>query len=121
MDLLNFLLAQATQPVPPAGPAPGGTDAFLRLWLPIILVAVAFWWFSSRTQRRERDKYQQMLNSLKRNDRVQTIGGILGTVVDVRDNEVTIKIDEAANVKLRVVRGAIKEIHRDATAEPPKA
>ena len=51
-----------------------------------------------------------MLDNLKRNDRVQTIGGILGTVVDVKDQEVSLKVDENNNVKMKFNRAAIKEV-----------
>ena len=58
-----------------------------------------------------------MLDALKKNDRVQTIGGVLGTVVDVRDNEVLVKVDETNNVKIRFNRTAIKEVLQDAAVE----
>jgi preprotein translocase subunit YajC len=48
---------------------------------------------------------------------VQTIGGVLGTVVDVRDNEVLVKVDETNNVKIRFNRTAIKEVLQDAAVE----
>ena len=51
-----------------------------------------------------------MLANLKRGDRIQTIGGILGSVVEARENEVVIKIDESTNTKIRIVRDAIKKV-----------
>jgi preprotein translocase subunit YajC len=51
-----------------------------------------------------------MIESLKKNDRVQTIGGILGTVLDVKDNEITIKIDESNNTKMRIIPGAVSRV-----------
>jgi preprotein translocase subunit YajC len=119
---LYGLLAQATQssgatgPTGPGGslPPPSGTDVFLRQFLPIILIVAVFMWWMSRGKNKERQRYEQMLNSLQKNDRVQTIGGILGTVVDVRDNEVVLKVDETSNVKMRFNRTAIKEVLRDA-------
>jgi preprotein translocase subunit YajC len=55
---------------------------------------------------REQER-QRLLNSLKKNDHVLTSGGIYGTVQAVKDNEVTLKIDEASNVKIRVARSCI--------------
>jgi preprotein translocase subunit YajC len=55
-----------------------------------------------------------MLKGLKRNDRVQTIGGILGTVVETRDDVVVLKVDEANNVKMHFNRSAIKEVLHEA-------
>ena len=85
-----------------------------------MLAALAFFWYwSSSSRKNERRKFEDMLKSLKRNDRVQTIGGVLGTVVDVRDNEVVVKVDETNNVKMRFNRTAIKEVVRD-TPVPEK-
>lgn len=112
--MLEVLLGQASQPgAAPAAPP----DMFWRMFFPLILAMMVFWWISSRAQKKERQKAQDMLNSIKRNDRIQTIGGVLGTVVDVRDNEVVVKVDESSNVKMRFVRSAIKEV----VSEPPAA
>ena len=116
MNTLYDLLAQTAPTSQPA--APGPTDFLRSPLIPLILVIVVFWWVMSRGRNKERQRYDQMLGSLKKNDRVQTLGGILGTVVDVRDNEVILKVDEASNVKMRFNRTAIKEVLRDA---PPSS
>ncbi len=107
-----LLLAQATSG-PTTAPAQGPGNPFGGMLIPIVLAMVAFWWIMSRGQKRERQKYADMLAALKRNDRVQTVGGILGTVVDVRDDEVVLKVDESNNVKMRFARSAIKEVLRE--------
>ena len=48
-----------------------------------------------------------MVQTLAKNDRVRTIGGIIGTVVDIKDDEITVKIDESNNTKIKVVPSAI--------------
>ena len=48
-----------------------------------------------------------MVQTLQKNDRVRTIGGIIGTVVDVKDDEVTLKIDESNNTKIKILSSAI--------------
>ena len=113
---LYGLLAQATQATEPAGPTapPSGTEMFFKQLFPVILIVGVFLWLMSRGKNKERQRYEQMLNSLQKNDRVQTIGGVLGTVVDVRENEVVLKVDETNNVKMRFNRTAIKEVLRDA-------
>ncbi len=107
----TLLLLAQTQPA--SQPAGGIGTLFSGPLVPVILMIVVFWWFMSRGRNKERQRFEQMLNSLKKNDRVQTIGGVLGTVVDVRENEVVVKIDEATNTKMRFVRSAIKEVTRD--------
>jgi preprotein translocase subunit YajC len=60
------------------------------------------------------DKSQtELLKNLKRGDRIQTIGGVLGTVNDVRDNEIVVKVDENANIKIRFAKDAIRKVMSD--------
>ena len=54
-----------------------------------------------------------MLDNLKRGDRVQTIGGIIGTVVEARETEVVVKVDETNNTKIRFARKAITRVLED--------
>ena len=91
---------------PAARPQAGMMD-FL---IPMVLMIGVFYFIMWRGNKKERQKHADMLNAIKRNDRVHTIGGIIGTVVDTRDNEVIVKIDETNNVKVRFSRGAIKEV-----------
>jgi preprotein translocase subunit YajC len=120
MSTLLFLLAQTTAPAASQPAAPSAMDIFRGPFVPLMLAVVVFFWWSSRGRNKEKQKFQQMLDSLKKNDRVQTIGGVLGTVVDVRDNEVVLKVDEASNTKMRFNRSAIKEVLRDAPAPDQK-
>jgi preprotein translocase subunit YajC len=60
-----------------------------------------------REPRKKQKQLQQMVKSLKKNDKVRTIGGILGTVVDIKDDEIILKVDESNNTKIRVVASAI--------------
>lgn len=76
--------------------------------------------FSMRTQRKERKKREEILGSLKKGDRIQTIGGLLGTVVEVRDDRVIIKADENNNTKLTFVRSAIQAVIADGGAAKPE-
>lgn len=117
---IGALLAQASQPAPT--PPSGGTIFWAQIF-PLLLIVAVFYFLLFRPQKRERDKHAQMLAAMKRGDRVQTIGGIYGTIVDVRESEVTLKVDETNNVKIRMNRAAIKEILRDSgpPAAPPPA
>jgi preprotein translocase subunit YajC len=107
-----LLLAQTTQTATqPAGRPPSILDpGFLGLMLAF---GVFIYFVMIRPQQKERQRHRSMLDALKRNDRVQTIGGIIGTVVEVRDHEVVLKVDENSNVKMRFIRGAIKEVLRE--------
>ena len=109
------LIAQATQPAGQPKPL-GGGDSFMRIFVPIILMVGVFYWIMIRGQRKDKRRHADMLNAVKRNDRVQTIGGIIGTVVDVRDDQVVLKVDETSNVKMHFSRGAIKEVLEETLA-----
>jgi preprotein translocase subunit YajC len=60
-----------------------------------------------RGPRKKQQQHKQMMQALAKNDKVQTIGGIIGTVVDIKDDEITLKIDESNNTKMKIVRSAI--------------
>jgi preprotein translocase subunit YajC len=63
-----------------------------------------------RGPRKRQQQQKQMIMSLKKNDRVQTIGGIFGTVLEVSETEVVLKIDEANNTKIRVLPSAVSRV-----------
>jgi len=113
-DLL-LLLAQTSAPTSQPAQGPGGVLG--GPMIPLILMIVVFWFIMSRGKNKERKRFENMLAAMKKGDKVQTIGGVFGTIVDVRDNEVVVKVDESANVKIRFNRGAIKEVIQETPAE----
>jgi len=80
------------------------------LLVPMLLMFVVVYFFMFRGPKKKQQQHKQMLDNLKKGDRIRTIGGILANVVEVRENEVVIKIDETNNTKMRITRGAIGEI-----------
>lgn len=114
MNVVLSLLAQASQP---SGAPPSQPSNPLTTFLPLILMIGVFWWIMMRGGRKQRKQTEDMLKSMKRNDRVQTIGGIIGTIVDVREQEVVLKVDETSNVKIRFNRSAIKEVLQDQSVD----
>jgi len=87
----------------PTGPGFGGAQQFIFLGLMFVLMYVILF----RGPRKKQQQHKQMMAALGKNDKVQTIGGIIGTVVDIKDDEVTLKIDESNNTKMKVLRSAI--------------
>lgn len=78
------------------------------------LMFVVFYFLLFKGPRKKQQQHKQMVQSLAKNDRVRTIGGIIGTVVDIKDDEITLKIDESTNTKIKVVSSAIgKNISKD--------
>ena len=88
-------------------PAPAGSSSmFMQLFFIVGIIVIMYFIMFREPKKRQRQQ-QQMIQTLKKNDKVRTIGGILGTVVDVKDDEVTLKIDESNNTKIKVVASAI--------------
>jgi preprotein translocase subunit YajC len=86
-----------------ASPGPGS----LLIWLlPLALVFLML----SMGNRKEKKKRAKIMAALSKGDKVQTVGGVLGTVVEVRDDEIVVKVDENANTRLRFARSAIQSI-----------
>jgi preprotein translocase subunit YajC len=81
------------------------TSAFLLNILPIAAIFAVFYFLVIAPANKQKKKTQQMLNSLKKGDRVVTSGGIYGTVQGVEPEVVYLKIAE--NVKVKVARSAI--------------
>lgn len=76
----------------------------------LILGLLIFWIFIFNGPRKEKKKRAQMLAGMSKNDRVVTIGGIIGTVVEMKDNEVVLKVDESSNTRMRFSRNAIQSV-----------
>lgn len=79
-------------------------------YMNLILIGVMFavmWLLLFRGPRKRQQEHKSMVSSLQKNDRVRTVGGIFGTVVDVKGDEVVLKIDESNNTKIRVSMSAV--------------
>lgn len=88
----------------------GGLEGLL-----IPLMAIAFLWYFLlfRPQRQEQHRRSQMLSALKKNDKVVTIGGMIGTIANIAPDgkEVTLKVDD--NARIRFLRSSIQSVIRD--------
>lgn len=109
MNILTFTLLQAA----PAGQAPAGGGSMF--WVMIIAMFVIMWFFMIRPQRKQQKDLEKFRNSLKRGDKVVTAGGIYGTVDEIKDRTVLIKVD--GDVKLRVDKNSLV---RDFTQDAPQ-
>jgi preprotein translocase subunit YajC len=98
------LIAQAATTTQPPGPG------FGSMLMPLLLMGAIFYFLIIRPNTREKHRRSEMLGAIKKNDRVVTIGGIIGTVASVREDEVTLKVDESNNTKITFSRGSIQRI-----------
>jgi len=84
------------------------TAAFLVQILPIAAIFLVFYFLVIAPANKQKRKTQEMLNSLKKGDRVVTTGGIYGTVQGVEPEVVYLRIAE--NVKVKVARSAVSGV-----------
>jgi len=85
----------------------------LLQFLPFVLIFVFFYFFMIRAPMKRQEKERQSLfSNLKKNQKVVTSGGIIGLVASINDkeDEVTLKVDESSNVRLRVLKSSIVRI-----------
>lgn len=108
--------SQGAQPA--ATPPPGGgqgspSGGFNFIWV-LMLFLVMMVVMTSMTGRREKKRREALMTSLKKGDRVQTLGGIIGTIIELHDNEVVLRVDEVSNTRIRFARTAVQGVIREA-------
>ncbi len=106
-----LVLAQSTGQTPaeaPAGQQPQVQPWFQSIWLLLIPMAL-FYVLLILPEKRKRAETTKRLAAIKKNDRVVTIGGIHGVVVQAtpESEEVVIRVDESTGTRLRMNRSAI--------------
>ena len=80
---------------------------YLMYALPVLMLIMLF-----RSNSRQKRDQQNALANLKRNDKVVTTGGLIGVVVAIKENEdeVTLRVDDTSNTRIRVLRSSIVRI-----------
>lgn len=118
---LPAFLAQTTAPVvtgtgtgttPPAGPLPWWAQIIEKggMLIPLSIILIVFYVVVFRQKQKQDKNKKDLLENIKKGDRIETIGGLLGSVVSSDANTVTLKVDETANVKLTFNRRAIHRV-----------
>jgi preprotein translocase subunit YajC len=88
-------------------PTGGGGPAFV-LVIQLGLIFLIFYWLLIRPQRKEREKHEALVAGLKKGDEIVTMGGIIGTVVHLDTDRVTIKTAE--NTRIVVERSKVARV-----------
>ena len=78
------------------------------LLMQFVAIGFIFYFLLIRPQRKEQQRHREMLDQLKKGDEVITAGGIVGTVVHIQDQRVTIKTAE--NTRLVIQRSRIAQV-----------
>ena len=84
-------------------------------WIPFAIIGFMFYFLMIRPQQKKQKSLKNLMDNLKKNDRIVTIGGIHGVVVNVSkdSDEVSIRVDEGTNTKLKISRSAISRVIGD--------
>ncbi len=97
-----------------ARPAPQG-DLLTMMW-PMFAIIGVFLLISIMTGRKDKKRRESLMKGLGKGDKVQTIGGILGTVVEVGDDDVLLRVDETSNTRIRFAKAAVQQVLRSNSA-----
>ncbi len=99
---------------PPAGPL-----ELLITYFPMVLIVVAAWFLLYRPERERMRKQRELLANVKKNDRVITASGIIGTVssVDREQDRVVLKVDESSNAKITFTLASVNRVLTDSDNE----
>ena len=95
--------------------APAAQGGGWTMWVMLILIFVIMWFFMIRPQRKQQKELENFRNALKKGDKVVTIGGIFGTVCEIKEDSVLIEVDN--NVKIRVSKQALVKDFSDPTRQ----
>ncbi len=114
MNLLTFLLDAATEGAGSAGgtnTTPTGGDLLGGMAMPVfmILILVAMWWFTSRSQKKRDQEAQNMRDGLQVGDEVTTIGGIIGKVVSIKEETFVLETTKE-KTHIRFLKAAIRSV-----------
>lgn len=107
---------------PPPANGRGGGGPFGGWTLPILLIGVLvlMYVWMGRSRKKQEQKRKEMLSTLKKGDKIMSIGGILGTVIEARPDELIVKVDEANNIRMRFARWAVRAVGDEAQSEASK-
>ena len=99
MKLIETIMLQASAGAPAQGTGQGG------IWIMIILMFLVMWLFMIRPQRKQQKELETFRAGLQKGDKIVTAGGIYGTIDEVRDRYVVVKVDD--QTKLRIDKSSI--------------
>ena len=83
--------------------ASGGAGGLSSL-LPFLLIFVVFYFFLIRPQQKRAKEHREMVNNVKRGDKIVTSGGLLGTVSKSVEGQETVEVEIAKDIRVSVMR-----------------
>lgn len=83
----------------------GGMTSTIYMIVFLVLIFAMFYFLMIRPQRKRQKEHQQLLEELRRGDRVITAGGIFGVIESVSEDSIVIKVESGAT--MRVAKGSV--------------
>lgn len=96
-------------------PAGAGIISLIGSMFPLIIMFALMYFLMIRPEKKRKKKEKAMLDALKRGDRICTIGGIYGTIMDIKDDTITLAVGRD-NMSMVVARWSIRSVE-DVTIE----
>src|SRR4051812_24640617 len=110
MYLMN-VSAMLADAAPAAAPQQPGLGDPLRMLVPFMIIMVGFMYVSNRSQKKKVREHEEKLKSLKSGDKIVTTSGIIGFVITVKEDSVSIRSNDA---KFEITKGSVAEIRERA-------
>ena len=85
-------------------------------FLPLILIFGVFYILLIRPQQKKVKQHREMLNNLRRGDKIITSGGIIGTVNKVADNK-ELQVQVSENVEIKIAPGMVADLYNSSETE----
>ncbi len=103
---MNYAYAMSGAPQAQGGAQPSP----LMSMLPIVLIFLIFYLLLIKPQQKKQQEHQEMVKRLKKNDEVVTNGGVHGTIVNVKDNTVILRVDD--NCRIEVQKNSVAALKK---------
>lgn len=104
---MNILLSLPLLLTAPAGADAGGS-AGLMTFAPLLIMILIFYFLIMRPQSKKQKETKAMLAAVKKGDKITTIGGIRGTVDNVKDDIISVRVD--GNTKIDFIKSAVSAV-----------
>lgn len=122
MAFFNAFLVGQAENAAETGSAAGGAAPIMNMVLWMVILFGFLWFFMIRPQQNDQKRRQKMWDELKVYDKILTVGGMYGVITQINAEEGTLilRIDETANVKVRLEISCVAAVVSDSKVEKEK-
>lgn len=87
------------------------TMAYIVQFGPLVAMMALLYFLFIRPQKKEQEKRQMMLDALKKGDRIVTIGGMFGTIVEINEKNIILKV--ADKIEIKFSKSAVQNLQKE--------